>query len=77
MKIPRRDEQIHSSRLSSTGNWLPLNLDAALRHGQQFRQPFRDFFFEPLTQCPVHVVQIPQLDHSVKPANLSKFALPL
>jgi hypothetical protein len=47
-----------------------------MKTGEEVRwlaEVVRHFFLQPLTQCPVHVVQIPELDHAVKQASLSKF----
>lgn len=61
-------------RMATPGGGLPLNLHAAHRHGQQFRQPFRHIGFQLLMQLSIHVVQIHQLDYGVKLAGLGKFA---
>lgn len=47
-----------------------MNTDEAAR---RLAEAIRHFFIQPLAQCPIHVVQIPELDHAVKQASLSKF----
>jgi hypothetical protein len=47
-----------------------MNTDEAVR---RLMEVIRHFFLQPLTQRPIHVVQIPELDYMVKQANLSKF----
>ena len=56
LKPPAETSKSARLRLSTTGGGLPLNLDAASRHGQQLRQPVRHLFLQPLTQCPIHIV---------------------
>jgi hypothetical protein len=48
-----------------------MNTDEVVRRLAEVVPPL---FLQPLTQCPVHVVQIPELDPAVKQSNLSKFA---
>jgi hypothetical protein len=66
---------IHLARPSARKRWLSFHFDLALRQAKQFRKPFRDFSFQPLTQCSIHVAQIPKLERGVKLANLSKLVL--
>ncbi|MGD0815589.1 MAG: hypothetical protein ABSA83_18505 [Verrucomicrobiota bacterium] len=48
-----------------------MKTDQAVR---RIMEAIRHFFLQPLTQCRIHVLQIPKLDHAVKQANLSKSA---
>src|SRR5439155_20092058 len=56
---------------------LPLHLHLAFWQSQQFREALGDFRFQSLAQSSAHLAQIPQLDHVVKSANLSKFPVSL